>query len=65
MYSWRTQAVSIALCWDHVRHRPIVLAVLGVAALMDTLSEQLQVSLMLGVFHVTIWVVDGRYNFVL
>ena len=58
-----TQAVSVASGWDHVRHRPVVLAALTIAAMTDTISEQLQVSLVLGAFHVmTMWIIGrGRY----
>jgi hypothetical protein len=40
-----------------------VLAALTIAAMTDTISEQLQVSLVLGMFHVvTMWIVGrGRY----
>jgi len=56
-----TQAVSVASCWDHVRLRPVVLVALTMAAMTDTLSEQLQVSVVLGVFHVvTMWII-GRH----
>ncbi|KAH0834768.1 ABC transporter transmembrane region 2-domain-containing protein [Lanmaoa asiatica] len=47
-----TQAVSVVSRWDDVRDRPVVLAALAMAAMTDTISEQLQVSLVLGVFHV-------------
>ncbi|KAF9236044.1 kinase-like protein [Melanogaster broomeanus] len=54
-------AVSIASFWDAMRGRPALLAVLMAAAMVDTFSENLQVSVVLAAFHVGImWAIGHR-----
>ncbi|KIJ15062.1 hypothetical protein PAXINDRAFT_169263 [Paxillus involutus ATCC 200175] len=55
------KAVSVASYWDAISDRPVLLAVLIAAAILDTLSEHPQVSVALGAFHVgMMWIIDGR-----